>query len=91
VETESGDKVMGLVVKSALRVVKLSDLSVDQSYQREVKSGHKSIVSDFNEEALGVPLVGQRSDGSLWIVDGLQRVTALKKLGRDYCKGRGVR
>lgn len=81
-ETEAGDKVMGLVVKSALRVVKLADLSVDQSYQREVKTGHKSIVSDFNEEALGVPLVGQRSDGSLWVVDGLQRVTALKKLGR---------
>lgn len=70
------------VVKGALRVVRLDDLSVDPSYQRDVKAKHVRIVADFNEEALGVPLVGERGDGTKWIVDGLQRITALRKLGR---------
>jgi hypothetical protein len=39
-------------------------------------------MAEFNEEALGIPLVGERDDSSLWIVDGLQRITALKKMGR---------
>jgi hypothetical protein len=70
-----------LVVKAALRVLKLDSLNVDPAYQRDVKSKHVKIVSDFNEQALGIPLVGEREDSSLWIVDGLQRVTALRKLG----------
>lgn len=71
-----------LVTKQALRVVDLESLQVDPAYQREVKAKHKKIVADFNEEALGIPLVGEREDGSLWIVDGLQRTTALRKLGK---------
>lgn len=70
------------VVKSALKIVPVANLQVDPSYQRDVKAKHKRIVADFNEEALGIPLVGEREDGGLWIVDGLQRITALKKLGR---------
>jgi len=69
------------VVKAALKVVRLDKLNVDSSYQREVKSGHKRIIAEFNEDALGIPLVGERSDGSLWIVDGQQRIAALRKLG----------
>ena len=68
------------VVKGALKVLKIADLQVDPSYQREVKAKHKKIVAEFNAEALGIPVVGERSDGSLWIVDGLQRITALKLL-----------
>jgi len=71
-----------LVQKAALRILDLTDLGVDPSYQREVKSAHKRIVADFDEQALGIPLVGERSDGTLWIVDGQQRVVALKKLGK---------
>lgn len=70
------------VVKAALKVVDLAGLQVDPSYQRDVKAKHKSIVAEFNEEALGIPLVGERGDGSRWIVDGLQRITALRKMGR---------
>lgn len=75
-------QVQRLVTKSALRVVELERLQTDSSYQREVKAKHKKIVSEFNEDALGIPLVGEREDGSLWIVDGLQRKTALVKMGR---------
>lgn len=70
------------VVKAALRVLNVADLKVDSSYQREIKPGHRRIMSEFNEEAFGIPLVGEREDGSLWIVDGLQRITAIGKMGR---------
>ncbi len=73
-------KVQKLVVKARVLVVALDKLSVDPSYQRDIKRKHKDIVADFNETALGIPLVGQREDSSLWIVDGQQRITALKKL-----------
>lgn len=68
------------VVKAALQVISLVSLKVDHAYQREVKAGHKKIVANFNENALGIPLVAQREDGTLWIVDGQQRVTALRIL-----------
>lgn len=71
-----------LVEKSALRVLDISLLGVDIAYQRDLKPGHKAIAGKFNEEALGVPLVGEREDRSLWIVDGQQRIGALKLLGR---------
>lgn len=69
-----------LIVKKAQRVVRLEALQTDQSYQRGVKGKVSTIVNTFNEIALGVPLVGQRADGSLWIVDGLQRITALRRM-----------
>jgi hypothetical protein len=69
------------VSKTALRVVKLDDLRVDPSYQRGVVAKHRKIVAEFDEDALGVILVGQREDNSMWIVDGLQRFTAVGKLG----------
>lgn len=70
-----------LVVKSAVRVVKLEQIQTDSSYQRAIKRGHRGIIADLNEVALGIPLVGEREDGSLWIVDGLQRITALRARG----------
>lgn len=72
-----------MVTKAAVRKVLLESLLVDTSYQREVKGGHTKIVDNFDEDALGILLVAEREDGTLWIVDGLQRVTALKKLGHS--------
>jgi hypothetical protein len=71
-----------LTTSSALRVVDIADIKFDDSYQRGEVKGHKRIVAEFDEHALGVPLVGQREDGTLWCVDGRQRLTALKKLGK---------
>lgn len=70
------------VTKQALRVLQLDSISTDSSYQREVKPGHKKIQRDFDENALGIPVVGERSDGTFWIVDGLQRITALRGMGK---------
>jgi len=75
-------KIKRLVKHSALRVLSLDSLQVDPLYQRDVKSGWKKIVEEFDEEALGIIVVGERSDGSLWIVDGQQRVFALRKMGK---------
>jgi hypothetical protein len=75
-----------LVTKAAIRRVPIDVLAVDPSYQREVKAGHKKIVADFDETAFGVPLIGEREDCTLWIVDGLQRITAIKKLGQDVVR-----
>lgn len=72
-----------LTSKSALRVVRVADIRFDPAYQRGEVQGHKKIVAEFDEHALGIPLVGQREDGTLWGVDGRQRLTALKKLGRE--------
>lgn len=71
-----------LVSKAALRVLPLNTIGSDPSYQRTVRNAHRKIVSDFDEAALGIPLVAERNDTSLWVVDGLQRITALRKLGR---------
>ncbi len=65
-----------------IRVVAIADLQTDPSYQRSIRPKHRSIVADFIPEALGIPLVAEREDGSLWIVDGLQRTTALQKLSK---------
>lgn len=70
------------VVKAALKVLKLDVLQTDPSYQRGVKGKVGKIVTEFNEDALGLPVVGERADGSFWIVDGLQRITALRKMDR---------
>ncbi len=74
--------VVRLVTRAALRIVRLDKIGTDESYQRTVKSRHKRIVNNFNADALGIPVVGERSDGTLWIVDGLQRITALRALNR---------
>lgn len=70
-----------LVSNRAIRVLDVDALQVDPSYQRGVRSKVKRIVRDYDGDALGVLCVGERSDGSLWVVDGLQRLTALKQLG----------
>lgn len=70
-----------LVTKSAVRVVPVSILNVDPKYQRDVKPAHKKIISDFDHSAFGIPYIGEREDCTLWIVDGLQRITAVSKMG----------
>jgi hypothetical protein len=70
------------VAGSALKIVYLEGVRTDPSYQRAVVAGHKKIIANFDPVALGIPLVGEREDGTLWIVDGLQRLTALRKMGK---------
>lgn len=79
----SKNKVELLVKKNALREVPLDKIQTDHSYQRALNPvAVRKIEKDYNPVALGVPLVGERTDGTLWIVDGQQRVGALRKMGR---------
>lgn len=74
------------VAGSALKVLYLEGIQTDPSYQRDIVPGHKKIVANFDPIALGIPLVGEREDGTLWIVDGLQRITALRKLNKKQVR-----
>ncbi len=74
------------VAGSALKVLYLEGIKTDPSYQRDIVPGHKKIVANFDPIALGIPLVGEREDGTQWIVDGLQRITALRKLGKKQVR-----
>lgn len=64
-----------------LRELAIADLTVDERYQRgEAKSHVKRIVRDFRPVLVGAILVAEREDGSLAVVDGQQRVAALRKM-----------
>lgn len=81
-EHESEREEAGFDDVTTVRVIRVNQLQVDPFYQRDVKSKHRHIAKNFNPLAYGRPLVGERDDGSLWIVDGLQRWTVAKILGR---------
>lgn len=68
-------------LEGKIELVELGGLQVDSTYQRELRANYKRIVKEFKPQAAGVLTVARRHDGSLWIIDGLQRATAMKKLG----------
>jgi len=63
------------------KIVNLSTLQVDATYQRGLKPHHKKIAKKFDRSAAGELVVNQRPDGSLWLIDGQQRTGAMKALG----------
>lgn len=61
--------------------VSINDLRVDNTYQRPVKEAHVgNIMMYFSWEGFGTPVVGRRHNGSMWLLDGLQRITAAQNL-----------
>jgi hypothetical protein len=59
----------------------LDDLHVDDRYQRPLTDFYKTIVSNFNP-ALCQPLaVSVRDNGEAFVIDGQNRLTALRELG----------
>lgn len=70
------------IVKTENRMIHCEDLAIAPAYQRTIVPPQVSrIVREFDNDAFGSLVVGQREDGSLWVVDGLQRLTAARKLG----------
>lgn len=64
------------------RMIPWTDLNVDTSYQRllsEAKVG--KIARIFDPEAFGELVIGQRPDGTYWVIDGQHRWKAMQKLG----------
>ena len=68
-----------------IQVFDIAGLHISPEYQREVIEGHVSkIESEFEEAALGLPCVGVREDGTKSVVDGMQRIAALKEMGYTH-------
>lgn len=68
-----------------MELVNISDLRVDERYQRDIKdSWLKQLTRDFDQMLLGVITVSRRKDGSLYVVDGNHRRLAAKENGMDY-------
>lgn len=65
-----------------VRIVVLASINIRPPYQRTiVRQEVRSIVRSFDKDAVGTLTVGERADGSLWLVDGQQRLTAMLQLG----------
>ena len=62
--------------------VLISDLKVSDLYQRpQRKSFVKQIVKNYNSDAFLEVVVGRRSDGSMWVIDGGHRLAAAVLMG----------
>ena len=75
--------------RSRFEKVRISDLKVDPSYQRQLtpsgESQIQSIVAHFDERALGSIIVSVRdSSGDKYIIDGHHRVQAARRVGLKY-------
>lgn len=73
--------------KGVFRMVNVEDLLIDPGCQRK-EVGYSTILriaSEFNWEAFGSLTVAEREDGSLYVVDGQQRLVAAKKRGDIPC------
>ena len=62
--------------------IAVEDLNISDAYQRTIVSGRVNrIAKNLDQDAFGSLTVAQRKDGSYWVVDGMQRLTAARKLG----------
>ena len=70
------------LLKTENRKISVDDLNISDAYQRTiVPATVKSITKNLDQDAFGSLTVGQRADGSYWVVDGMQRLTAARNLG----------
>lgn len=69
------------VVTLNIEALAINDLKY-APYQRDEVSTHvRVITSDWDIDQYGLPMVGRRKDGSLWVVNGRQRIAAAKRAG----------
>jgi hypothetical protein len=63
--------------------VKLNELEVDRAYQRPITAKMERMGQNWNDEIVGVITLSRREDGTLWILDGQNRVGAAMMAGRE--------
>tara|TARA_R110000868_G_scaffold275664_1_gene535382 strand:- start:64 stop:843 length:780 start_codon:yes stop_codon:yes gene_type:complete len=64
------------------KMIKIENLNVSRAYQRTVKRAVVAkIKKKYEKSAFGTVIVGERKDGTLWVIDGQQRMTAVKEMG----------
>lgn len=70
------------LLKTENRKIGVDELKISEAYQRTVVPARvKRIAKHLDQDAFGSLTVGQRRDGSCWVVDGMQRLTAARELG----------
>jgi len=70
------------ILKTENRKIDVGELNISDAYQRTIVPARVNrIAKQLDQDAFGSLTVGQRSNGSYWVVDGMQRLTAARKLG----------
>lgn len=70
------------ILKTENKKISVDDLNISEAYQRTIVHGRVNrIAKNLDQDAFGSLTVGERRDGSYWVVDGMQRLTAARKLG----------
>lgn len=70
------------LLKTENRKIAVDELNISDAYQRTIVPARVNrIAKNLDQDAFGSLTVGQRRDGSHWVVDGMQRLTAARKLG----------
>jgi len=71
------------------RMVLDRDLNIDPAYQRDEVSiaNTRALARTLRWDSFGVVVVFEREDGSLWVVDGQQRILALRLRGDFPARG----
>jgi hypothetical protein len=70
------------LLKTENRKIGVDELNISDAYQRTIVPGRVNrIAKNLDQDAFGSLTVGQRKEGSYWVVDGMQRLTAARKLG----------
>lgn len=72
---------LALAASSLVEEVEISRVQSDPTYQRGLKSHHRKFGKNFDRSAAGTPTLGRRADGSLWVIDGLQRLGGMAIAG----------
>lgn len=71
---------------SEKKTLELKLIGWDDRYQRGVKNHHLYIAENFNKDAAGTLTVALRPDETYWVLDGLQRKTAMERIGIERWK-----
>lgn len=70
------------LLKTENRKIDVEQLNISDAYQRTIVPARVNrIAKNLDQDAFGSLTVGERRDGSYWVVDGMQRLTAARKLG----------
>jgi hypothetical protein len=70
------------LLKTENKKISVDELNISDAYQRTIVPGRVNrIAKNLDQDAFGSLTVGERRDGTFWVVDGMQRLTAARKLG----------
>jgi hypothetical protein len=78
-------------VTMRIETVELASLQIDTSYQRGLKANARKIAQNLSPCAVGTLHVGERADGSRFVIDGQQRRWALMETGHTHWKAYVIR